>query len=174
MSQLNWESAKYFILSGNSVLNKQKISGKFQFSFCFKSHFLRIMMAKFLLISVVSCDNLQDHVIPYEPFSFTVNLNIANELAVPGNSVFFPSAGFGGVIIYCELPGSYYAFDAACTHEASRTCILESESVLATCPCCDSQFVLLSAAYPSKGPATVPLRPYNISVVNDFTLRVYN
>ncbi|HKJ78889.1 MAG TPA: Rieske 2Fe-2S domain-containing protein, partial [Prolixibacteraceae bacterium] len=100
--------------------------------------------------------------------------NIANELQIPGNSVLFPTWGFGGVIVYCELPGTYYAFDATCTHEISRTCTVENEGVLATCPCCESQFILLSGAYPSSGPATVPLKQYNISVVNDFILRVYN
>lgn len=130
----------------------------------------------FLLAFVVtaSCDKVNDSVVPNVPFSFTVNLNIVNELTIPGNSVYFPGAGFGGVIIYCELPDSYYAFDATCTYEVSRTCKIENEGVLGTCPCCGSQFILISGAYPSKGPAAAPLKQYNVSMVNSFTLRVYN
>lgn len=183
MNQSGWKLNKYFTIVFLKI--PLFISGIFQkfwtdcrVSACsrnfFKSILLRIVFVVFTMASVISCDKIQESVIPSVPFSFTVNLNIVNELTIPGNSVFFPNAGYGGVIIYCELPGSYYAFDAACTHEVSRGCIIENEGILAACPCCGSEYVLLSGAYPSKGPATMPLRPYNISIVNDFTLRVYN
>lgn len=135
---------------------------------------LRLLLLVVLVTAGFSCDKNYNDVIPNVPFSFQVNMNIVNDLLVPGNSVFFPNAGFGGVIIYCEMAGSYYAFDAACTNEISRSCIVKNEGVLATCPCCDSQFILLSGAYPSNGPAIIPLKQYNVSVVNDFTLRVFN
>lgn len=127
-----------------------------------------------IFISGSSCDKIQDSVIPNVPFFFPVNLNIYNDLNIPGNSHFFPGVGFGGVIVYCELPGSYYAFDATCTHEISQTCKIVNEGVLGTCTCCDSQFILIGGAYPSRGPAAAPLKQYNVSQVNSFTLRVYN
>ncbi|HDR50788.1 MAG TPA: hypothetical protein ENN90_04080, partial [Mariniphaga anaerophila] len=117
-----------------------------------------------LSLTWLSCDKVVDSPIPEIYVSYTINLNIVNELNVPGNSVFFPNAGYGGLIVYCELPGSWYAFDAACTYEASRTCIVKSDGVLADCPCCGSQFVLISGAYPTKPPATLPLKQYNVSV----------
>lgn len=134
---------------------------------------------KYLIIYVVlllsfSCEEVQDSQVPNIPFSFTVNLNIANDLTIPGNSMFFPGIGYGGVIVYCELPGTYYAFDATCTHEISQTCKIENEGVLGTCTCCESQFILIGGAYPSSGPAAAPLRQYNVSNVNSYTLRVYN
>jgi Rieske Fe-S protein len=129
----------------------------------------------FILILISpSCEKVIDSPIPDFYVSYTINLNIVNELNVPGNSVFFPNAGYGGLIVYCELPGSWYAFDAACTYEASRTCIVKNEGVLADCPCCGSQYVLISGAYPTKSPATLPLKQYNVSVMNSFTIRVYN
>ncbi len=128
----------------------------------------------FLTLVSSSCEKINDSPIPDVHFSLTVNLNIVNDLNVPGNSVFFPGFGFGGVIVYCELPGSWYAFDASCTYEASRNCIVKNDGVLADCPCCNSQFVLLSGAYPTKSPAALPLKQYNVSVMNSFTLRVYN
>ena len=128
-----------------------------------------------LAITVIfSCDKYQNEIIPNVPVSFTINLNIVNELTIPGNSVYFAGAGFAGVLVYCELPGTYYAFDAACSHEASNNCRAENEGVLATCNCCGSQFILISGAYPSKGPAELPLKQYNVSQINDFTLRIYN
>lgn len=127
-----------------------------------------------ILMSSPSCDKIQDSEVPNVPFSFTVNLNIANDLTIPGNSLFFPGPGYGGVIVYCEMPGQYYAFDATCTYEISRTCKIKNEGVLGTCSCCESQFILIGGAFPSKGPAAAPLRQYNVSTVNNFTLRVYN
>lgn len=127
-----------------------------------------------LILLSPSCEDTIESPIPEVYVSLIINLNIINELNVPGNSVYFPGVGFGGIIVYCEMPGSYYAFDAACTYEASRTCIVKNEGVLADCPCCKSQFVLISGAYPVKSPAEIPLKQYNITVMNSFTLRVYN
>jgi nitrite reductase/ring-hydroxylating ferredoxin subunit len=128
----------------------------------------------FLFLFSLSCDKINDYPIPDVPVSYIINLNIANELTVPGNSLYFSNAGFGGLIVYCEMPGSWYAFDAACTYEASATCIVKNEGVLADCPCCKSQFVLISGAYPTQSPASLPLKQYNVSMVNNFTLRIYN
>jgi len=135
---------------------------------------LFIIISFYLILVPVSCKKVQDTMVPYVPVSFVVNLNIVNQLTVPGNSVFFPQYGYGGVIVYCELPGSYYAYDATCTYEVSRSCIVENEGLIAECPCCGSQFVLLGSAYPSEGPATMPLKQYNVSVVNNFEIRIYN
>lgn len=136
----------------------------------------RIVQGMMLLVIMVvlSCDREYDHVVPDVPVSFTLNLIIANELTVAGNSVYIPHEGYGGVVVYCELPGSWYAFDATCTYEVSQTCRVINDGVLANCPCCESQYILISGAYPSKGPAAVPLRQYHVSMVNDYTLRVYN
>jgi Rieske Fe-S protein len=120
-----------------------------------------------------SCNTI-DSQVPDVSFSFTINLNIYNDLKIPGNSVYFPGVGFGGVIISCETFDSYYAYDATCTNELSQNCVLKNDGVLGTCPCCKSQYVLYYAAYPSSGPAVAPLKQYNISNVNSFTLRVYN
>lgn len=120
-----------------------------------------------------SCDTI-DSQVPDIPFSFTINLNIYNDLKVPGNSMYFPGIGFGGVIVACESFDSYYAYDATCTYELSQNCKLKTQGVLGTCPCCNSQYVLYYAAYPSKGPAAAPLRQYQVSVLNSFTLRIYN
>lgn len=129
----------------------------------------------FVMISVsYSCDDIQDSEIPNVPFSFEINLNIANELGIPGNSLYFPNIGFGGVIVYCEMQNSYYAFDATCTYELSQNCKIVNEGALGTCSCCESQFILIGGAFPASGPAAAPLKQYNVSKVNDFTLRVYN
>jgi Rieske Fe-S protein len=139
----------------------------------FQKYYGGFLLIFSLLLAILSCDKVE-YPIPDVYVSFTVNLNIVNDLNAPGSSVYFPNVGFGGVIIYCEEPGRWNAFDAACTYEASRTCIVRNDGVLADCPCCESQFVLLSGAYPVKSPATIPLKQYHVSMMNNYTLRVYN
>jgi len=126
------------------------------------------------LLLLFSCDKDQNKIIPYVPVSFVIDLNIVNDLMVPGNSVYFHGVGFAGIIVYCEFQGSYYAYDAACTHEISQGCILKNEGILATCPCCKSQFLLISGAYPAKGPAAFPLQSYHVSMLGSSKLQVYN
>ncbi|HOI48058.1 MAG TPA: hypothetical protein PK167_02055 [Prolixibacteraceae bacterium] len=127
----------------------------------------------FFLLSSVSCDKEQNSIIPYVPVSISLNLNIYNELSVPGNSIFLPGPGFAGIIVYCEMPGSYTAYDAACTYEISPTCRVVNDGVQGTCSCCGSQFILMGGGYPTKGPAAKPLQQYHTSVVNG-SLRIYN
>ncbi len=127
-----------------------------------------------LFLSANSCDKIQDSQVPSVPFSFTIDLIIANDLTIPGNSLYFPGGGYGGVIVYCADLDEYYAYDATCTYEINQTCKVKNTGVLGECSCCKSQFLLTGGAYPAKGPAAAPLRNYNVSKVNSFTLRVYN
>ena len=132
-----------------------------------------LLTAMTVFLVLFSCDKDKNKIIPYVPVSFMIDLNIVNDLMVPGNSVFFPGMGYAGVIVYCEFQGSYFAYDAACTNEISHGCALKNEGILATCPCCKSQFLLISGAYPSKGPAAFPLQSYHVSILGS-KLHVYN
>lgn len=132
-----------------------------------------------------ACDRLNDSPVPDVYVSFNVNLNIFNELNVPGNALFFPGAGFGGVIVSSNAFGEFYAFDATCTHEASNSCrVLEKENfkncspclfenLILECNCCGSQFSKIDGTV-MKGPAALPLKHYHVSMVNNNLLRVYN
>lgn len=121
-----------------------------------------------------SCDKLNDSPIPDVYVNFQIDLSIANELTIPGNSVIFPQAGYGGLIVTCYAPGEWYAFDASCTYEISRNCIVKDEGGIAECTCCGSQYVLIGGGYPVKEPASMPLKQYHISMLGPQRLRVYN
>jgi nitrite reductase/ring-hydroxylating ferredoxin subunit len=138
----------------------------------------------FLVPGAPSCDKINESPIPDVYVSFTVNLNIYNDLNVPGNAMYFPGPGIGGVIVSCLEPGIYYAFDATCTNEASRSCLVLKNEEFEHCPClfqdfilecncCGSQFYRIDGSL-FNGPASIPLKHYNVSLMNNYTLRVYN
>jgi Rieske Fe-S protein len=121
----------------------------------------------------LSCEKIPESVIPEVSFSFSINLNLHNDVNVAGNSIFIPNIAYGGVIVYCEFPGSFYAFDATCTNEVSKTCLIKNEGVLGTCQCCGSEYMLVGGGFPSTGPAKEGLRQYQTSIINGM-LRIYN
>ncbi|WP_340112253.1 Rieske (2Fe-2S) protein [Maribellus mangrovi] len=138
---------------------------------------LVLKSGKYLLIFTMlvlmnsSCDKV-DSQIPDVYVNLPINLSINNELTIPGNSLYSPGVGFGGIIVYCETEGSYYAFDAACTNEINSSCKVLNEGLLGICSCCESQFILIGG-YPSDGPASAPLKQYKTSLYGNI-LRVYN
>jgi nitrite reductase/ring-hydroxylating ferredoxin subunit len=134
-------------------------------------HYFAVFVILFFLNG--GCEKIEESVIPSVSFSYTLDLTLFPEVNVAGNSVFIPNIGYGGVIVYCEMPGSLYAWDATCTFEANKSCILENEGVIATCPCCGSEYILLGGGFPSQGPATQGLRQYFTSQTNEM-LRIYN
>lgn len=77
--------------------------------------------------------------------------------------------GFGGVLVYHGVSSdgrdAYYAFDAACPHEASRSVRVEvdEDGIYAVCPMCNSKFELLNGfGNPVSGPAEYNLKPYQV------------
>jgi Rieske Fe-S protein len=132
-----------------------------------------LLLFFFYLFINPGCGKVEESVIPSIPFTYTINLTIHNEINVPGNSIFIPEIGYGGVIVYCESPDSFYAFDATCTNEVSTSCLVKNEGVLGTCQCCKSQYMLIGGGYPSSGPAKQGLRQYHTSLFNGM-LRIYN
>lgn len=133
-----------------------------------------------LLVPLNSCKKDQDYV-PYVPVDLSLNLTILNDLTITGSSTLFDKDGYGGIIVFCQYYdvvtpslSVYYAYDATCTYEISKDCVLENigNNVNATCPCCGSEYSLFDG-YPYKGDASQGLKEYNVAVINDI-LRIYN
>lgn len=131
--------------------------------------YLFFIALTFLMYS--SCDEI-DSEIPDVWVGLNLDLGLYNELTVPGNSAYFPNQGFGGVIVYCEIEGSYYAFDAACTNEINPSCRVINDGAVGKCSCCESEYIFIGGTV-LKGPAAAPLKQYNTSLSGNI-LRVYN
>lgn len=149
-----------------------------------------LFLISLLFISANSCKDIQKSQIPYVRVDFTVSVSNYIDLQAPGNTVYFPNVGYGGIILYCAIPyQEYYAFDATCTYELTNNCLVLKDQDLniknppyllsgpvVTCTCCESKFItiLYSGADPISGPAPAPLKPYNTMMISGSTLRVYN
>jgi nitrite reductase/ring-hydroxylating ferredoxin subunit len=131
--------------------------------------YLFFIALTFLMYS--SCNEI-DSEIPDVWVGLNLDLGLYNELTVPGNSAYFPNQGFGGVIVYCEIEGSYYAFDAACTNEINPSCRVVNDGAVGKCSCCESEYIFIGGTV-LKGPAAAPLKQYNTSLSGNI-LRVYN
>ena len=143
---------------------------------------LSVFLIAFLL---PSCDDVNENPFPDVQVYFTVNLIVDNDVSVPGNSIFFPGVGYGGIITYCFQYDQYYAFDATCTYEISPSCVVVKaenpqlcpcllDNFILTCPCCGSEFSAIDGSI-LKGPASLPLKQYNVAVFNNYTtLRIQN
>lgn len=128
----------------------------------------------FLCFILVSCEDREEY-IPYVEVSFSVDLNINNNLATPGYSMLYPGEGFGGVIVYCEYydyvtpdKSIFKAYDAACTLEVEDSCsiINTGNSFFGECPCCHSQYEFTNGQ-PVEGDAVYSLKRYKATVISN-------
>lgn len=137
-----------------------------------------------LLIALlfIQCDDEEYTPFPYIRFNVTLsisndllNMNIGEYIYVSGYNY-----GLGGFIIYRKDYSEYLAFDAACTHEAKKSCIVENDSemegLMVVCPCCGSKYWVINTddfANVYKGPSRRGLIQYR-TYLSLNSLIVYN
>jgi nitrite reductase/ring-hydroxylating ferredoxin subunit len=134
----------------------------------------------YLLISaslIVGCSS-DSEIIPDVSFSSRIYINDPlysdNPFIVTrdGNNEI---VGNAGVLVYRASNSEYYAFDLMCTHEKSRSSLVEiTDGATCTCPDCGSVYIIVTASSSiAKGPAKWPLKSYQCSVNGDY-LYIYN
>ena len=122
-----------------------------------------------------SCQKEEDY-IPNVVVDIDLNLTLPefSDLQTVGNYVFI-TGGVKGIIVYRQGFDSYKTYDRNCSFEPSLSCaIIDSvnTSIIAICKCCNSKF-LLSDGTPFDGPALLPLKKYDNSLLGD-VLHIYN
>ncbi|MDR2496120.1 MAG: Rieske 2Fe-2S domain-containing protein [Tannerellaceae bacterium] len=132
--------------------------------------------ALLILALLQACDTTYRSSIPDSPVYIEVNLDYEDADLIPLQaSKFFSrgqninlaieSAGYGGVLVYHALDDNFYAFDAACPHEANPTAIvrIDEDRLHATCPKCESRYDLsYGNGNPVSGPSREALRRYTV------------
>jgi Rieske Fe-S protein len=131
-----------------------------------------VLICIFILTGINGCKDNYTSVIPTEPVNMDIIPTSYIELKIPGGSVYFKNAGYGGIIVFRDLTDSsnpFLAYDAACTYEVSQGCkVVADGSGIAKCPCCGSEFILFGGnGGPTKGPAIEPLKQYRTSFTGE-------
>ena len=138
----------------------------------------------FLLLALLACTEKIEIRIPPRPVYLELDIDFQDKAlkAIQAHKIYTEKdtdqegerTGFGGVLVFHGLSSNgsdtFYAFDAACPHEASpnvRVAIDES-AVYAICPKCGSKFEVLNGfGNPVAGPCAQEkqgLKRYKVSV----------
>ncbi|HAJ98866.1 MAG TPA: hypothetical protein DCM62_02455 [Bacteroidales bacterium] len=137
---------------------------------------LRIALLALLLLPVVnSCIPDTHHPVPFVHVDFAINVESPHVLAlnaIHGHAIF--SGGYAGIIIFRRSIDEFVAFDRACPHHPFDPCgrITQINAPIATCPCCQSSFLMLDGNIIS-GPSRFPLKTYRASFQHPW-LRITN
>lgn len=146
-----------------------------------------------LLFVCLSCAETIETRIPYRAVNLELDLTYQDKVlnAIQAYKLYTQSnidqanemTGFGGVLVFHGLSssgtGAFFAFDAACPHEASTTVRVEVDeaAVYAVCPKCGSKFEILNGlGNPVEGPCAQEkqaLKQYQVSM-NGNKIYIYN
>ncbi len=145
-----------------------------------KSNLRFFLIPVLFLLFFVRCDEDE---IPFPHESFYANLALDTQLGnmLPGESKVIDNLyyGVGGLIIFRVDQNTFLAFDRACTHEATKECLVNHlGGNTYECECCGSQFqIIQSTDVPVmviQGPANYPLKQYRCFFNGTNTVTVSN
>lgn len=134
--------------------------------------FILFTVASFVTFEGCKKSNDADQNIPYVPVNFTIQLSLPayTSLNSVGGSVEIPSVGYRGIVVYRISIDNFVAYDMACPYDPTvngAICHVDSSGIIMVDNNCGSKFSLAGGGSIVNGPATRPLKPYNVQA--DFT-----
>lgn len=117
------------------------------------------------LLFFLGCSpDMSDDQIPYQPFpDIVLNLNLPENFVLKNKgSVKLLNGGVRGIIVYCQDPGVYRAYERNCSfhpNDACATVNVDNSNLFMVDPCCNSSFEF-STGNPTGGAAWRPLQQY--------------
>ncbi len=148
----------------------------------------------FLALSVNSCENDKNDVIPDWDIDFTMDITgdaQFSSLTAIGNSVIITSQtnnwgryssgyNYNGIIVFrVQFDGyspEFYAYDRTCPHDFSvdeSSVKVNIDFMKAICPKCSTVYDLTVGGVPASGPGRYPLKNYK-TIFDGRFLRVWN
>jgi hypothetical protein len=126
-------------------------------------------LSLFTLLLLACQTGLNQSPIPNVPVDIEINLNDLDNapLQLIGGYIYL-DGGVRGIILRRETQTIYRAFDRNCTFQPSDACAIvevHSSGFYIEDTCCQSVFDL--SGFPTGGPATFPLKEYQISIADD-------
>jgi nitrite reductase/ring-hydroxylating ferredoxin subunit len=129
-----------------------------------KKHYFIVVLTMFCLSCVKNADPIPNVGVDFEDSLSDPRLAALNSA---GGAVLINGYGVAGLILYREPDGSYAAYDRCSSYKPQNKCAvtLDASGLTVTDPCSGSKFSLFDGT-PVKGPATVSLKAYYVSVSN--------
>ncbi|MFN8255424.1 MAG: hypothetical protein U0W24_07025 [Bacteroidales bacterium] len=134
-----------------------------------------------ILIQILFFQCKTDNPVPnvYVYIYLELNNPVYNALNSPGGSIIIPNEGYKqrGVIIVRTDFESFMAYDATCTYDpedAWGKVEIDNTGIIAYDKICNSKFSLMLDGTPMEGPATIPLKVYQVQFdpnLNTLTVR---
>jgi nitrite reductase/ring-hydroxylating ferredoxin subunit len=83
--------------------------------------------------------------------------------------------GVAGIVIYHRSDGLYVAYDRCSTYQPEKKCAvtIDSDELTVTDPCSGSKFSLWDGT-PVKAPATVALKSYYVTMIDQYDISITN
>jgi hypothetical protein len=126
----------------------------------------RILLGIIFLIGSNACaPNDYDDPVPYAPFpDIVLNLNLPENIGLKttGATLSVDDGGVRGIIVYCNQPNDYIAYERNCTYHPNDACAtvnVDASKLFLVDPCCGSTFEL-GTGNPTGGVAIRPLVQY--------------
>ena len=136
----------------------------------------RFPLLLLLFMGLMACNATYQSSIPNLPVYLELDLGFQDKDLVPlqaskiytkkNVTLAIERTGYGGVLVYHALDNNYYAFDAACPHEANASITVQTDenNIHATCPKCQSKYDLsYGNANPVEGPSREALKRYTLT-----------
>lgn len=150
-----------------------------------------IYFSIFFLLSIffcLGCEDIETDVVPYVYTDVSINIDTDAEffsLQTTSNSLKLEthpegksSIGYddNGIIIYhMNYRTLFYAFDATCPNDLPESVSLVVEGSMATCPVCESVYILPSEGIPADGSVSrYYLKSYRTAFYSSGDLKIYN
>lgn len=97
----------------------------------------------------------------------SANINVSNGLYAALQNVGgweYVSGGYDGILVFCNGPGTYLAFDMGCPYdcETNTKAVIQVQTgaITAKCPVCGTTYSIYSGAV-TKGPGSIALKQYS-------------
>jgi nitrite reductase/ring-hydroxylating ferredoxin subunit len=128
----------------------------------------KIKICFLLLVPAVYGYSQADEPIPFANFmNITINLSFPQYRALNADGGFVEiEGGLRGIIVYRESVTTFLAYERNCPYAPLEACAnvdVDISRIFLVDRCCGSNFSL-SDGYPTKGPASRPLRRYRIQL----------
>jgi nitrite reductase/ring-hydroxylating ferredoxin subunit len=85
------------------------------------------------------------------------------------------AGGVAGIVIYHRADGAYVAYDRCSTVNPAKRCAVttDSDDLTVTDPCSGAKFSLWDGT-PVKAPATVALKSYTVTMIDQYDIAITN